>query len=486
MWSNNHRSSSSSLALWIGMGGVLIGVVAGLLVGMTPLLLALALVAIAIVIYFLACFEQAVMGLLILRSALDLFSSLQLPAVFAIGLIGLTLLYITVKLLTGQTVQTDKFWWLLAGWVVLQGLWVILMPLGGLGLDGSYLSSAIREWIRIFSWLIVYLLLMQLKDKISPHKVISLLFLGLVIPLTIASIQVVLPPSLLPSILVYQTTVIEAGSRINGTFGHPNTFATFLFLFLALTYWKQSHCQKRAPWLILLGVIAFFLVSTKALFGLVMLATFLVCLLTPRLNLLNLIGAIVLFAFIIGLFASTEFGQERLGSIAETPLLNPDIDIWRAILLSKTDGNSFNWRLAQWHYLLGQWQQFPFLGYGLGTSKYISTNGLEPHNDYIRALLEGGIIGLITFLAFIGAQMVRLVQLFRAAPRGGAQRDLCLTLLAVLIGLSVGMITDNIWAHTTLFFYWWTLLAVAGWDWKQLPPSETSVSSEFINKNYEN
>jgi O-antigen ligase len=482
MLHNDRKNRSSPLARWGVLAGVGVGLAAGLLASTEPFYLVLALVAVTAVVYFFSSFEQAVLGLLILRSSLDIFSEQQIPAAFALGVIGLTLLYVTVRILLGQTVETDKFWWFLAGWVALQGLWVVLLPLGGLGLDGSYLSDGIREWIRLFSWLIVYLLVTQLKDRMPPDKVISLLFLGLVFPLTVALMQMVLPESLLPPVFAPKgyslTAALETTSRINGTFGHSNTFTTFVFFFMGLTYWKQGHAQRRLPWLLLLGVLAFFFVSTKALFGLMMLATFLVCLIAPRLSLPSLIGGIVLFALVIGLFGSTEFGQDRLGSIAQTPIGNPDIDIWRAILLSAGDGNSFNWRIAQWTYLLQQWQDFPLLGFGLGTSSYISTNGLPPHNDYVRALVEGGIVGLITYLAFFGVQIGRLVYLIRKAPPGSKQRDLCLVLLAMLLAIPVGMITENIWSHTTLFFYWWTVFAVAGWNWKELQPSE---SNAYIN-----
>jgi O-antigen ligase len=156
---------------------------------------------------------------------------------------------------------------------------------------------------------------------------------------------------------------------------------------------------------------------------------------------------------------STDFGQERLASIANTPLLNPDIDISRAILLSYGDHNSFNWRLSHWNLLLKAWQQFPIFGYGLATAQPIG-NGFLAHNDYVRALVEGGIVGLAAFLAFIVAQFVRLVLLIRSAPRGSRQGSLCLTLLAILLSISVGMITENIWSHTTLFFYWWSYLGL--------------------------
>jgi O-antigen ligase len=462
------------------MAGMGVGLGAGFLVGTKPLYVGLALVAIAVVLYFFASFEQAVLGLLVLRSSID--SMLPLPSVFGVGLNVLVLLYVTVILLTGRTVHTDGFWWFFAGWWVLQGLWVILLPMGALGLDASFLPDSIREWVRLFSWLMVYLLIMQLKDRLPPEKIIHTLFLSLVIPIIVALIQVVVP-SVLPSNLSplggdTAGLIASEGARIRGTIGHPNGFATYLFLFIGLTLWKLSYSKQRWFWLLLLGLLAFFYVGTKALFSLMMLAVFVLVLIAPRLNVVNLIGGILLFAIVIGLFASTEFGQQRLGSIANTPLLNRDIDTSRAILLAQGDYNSFNWRISQWYLLLKAWREYPILGYGLGLSTQTAGNGFLPHNDYIRFLTEGGIVGLGTFLVFFGAQGLRLFQLIRHAQPGSRRHELCLILLAVFIAIPVGMITENIWGHTLLFLYWYTLLAVAGWDWNELSSLKNTASVE--------
>jgi O-antigen ligase len=477
-----HRSSPSSrLGLLIGFAGVVVGLAIGFLIGGTkPLYLGLALGTIPFLVYFFTKFEQAVLGLLILRTALDPFSAQQIPAMFALGIDVLTLLYVTIMLLSRQTIRTDRFWWFFAGWVLLQGLWVVMLPLGGLGFGGGYLSDSIREWIRLFSWLMVYLLVMQLKDRIPPQRVISVLFLALVLPLVVGLMQIFIPPVLPPILSAHSYDVgslASEGSRIRGTIGHPNGFVTLLLLFIGLTWWKFKQSRQNLLWLLLLGLLAFFYVSTKALFGLMMIATFIVVLVAPKLSPVNLIGGILFVVLVLGLFASSEFGRERLSSLAETPLLNPDIDLSRAILLSNSDNNSFNWRIAQWSSLLNAWRYHPFLGYGLGLSGHVATNKLLPHNDYVRALVEGGIVGFSTFIIFLVAQGVRLVQLMLSAPPGSAQRDFCSVLFAIFLAIPVGMITENIWSHTALFFYWMTLLAVAGWNWNEHPQnSNTAVS----------
>jgi O-antigen ligase len=453
--------------LAMSLGCIVFGIISGFVVAAYPL----ALVGVPAFVGFFAYFEQAVLILLVLRSSLDTFSQLGIPAIYAIGVDVLTILYLVVTVFQGRKIKCDRFWWFLAIWVTLQGLWVILLPLGGLGLDGSATPDAIREWTRLFSWLMVYLLVMQLQDRVHPHKIISFLLIALIIPLLAGGLQMILPPAILAPIFdPTGISGVDFSSRIKGTLGHPNTFATFLLLFISIVYWQFTKSKVRWYWLTLMGVLVFFYISTKAIFSLILLTVFAIVLISPRLNTFNVIGCILLITLVIGLFSSTPFGQERLSSILQTPLINQDLPIDRAILLSQTDSNSFNWRLAQWTYLLNKSHDFPLLGYGLGNSMQVSSNKLLPHNDYVRALIEGGIIGLISYLILFIAQIKHLIALFRNSLNP-LHKTFCLSLIAVILAIPVGMITENIWSHTTLFFYWWTLFAIAGWDWNKYSPN---------------
>lgn len=455
---------------------VLVGVTAaiaslgmGLAVLNTPLLLGVTVVLGVGVYFLLNFFGATVVGLLVIRSSLDAFSSLQLPAAFAIGMLGLSILYLAIALVLRIKIHTDKLSWFLFTWIALQGLWVILLPLGGLGRGGGYLMNAVEEWVRLLTWVMIYFFIMQLKDRLHPKQVINWLLLSLIAPLTGALLQITFPPSVLPSFLVYSGSVIEAGSRINGTMGHPNTLASFSILFIGLSLWKLGAAEKRLPWLILVASLVFVLASTKSIGGIVMMTVFTLAFVIPRLNALNFIGSVLLIGLVVTFFASSDFGRERLASLYETPLLNPDLDLSRTLLLAWRDGNSLNWRIAQWTYLLESWKDFPILGYGLSTVRSVSVFGNYAHNDYVGTLVETGAVGFAIFLSFLGAQFAHLINIVRrpfpAATK--PQRSLCFMLIALLIAVVVAMIAENISTHTTFFFYWFTLLAIAGWDWSE-------------------
>jgi len=459
----------------VGLVGALIGILLGILAGLQPLILCLAAAVLILLACFFTYFEQTVLGLLIIRSSLDLFSAQQIPAVYAIGLDFLTILYVFLMLVTGKRVETDKFWWFFACWVAFQGLWLSMMIQGGLGLDASYLPASIREWIRLFSWLMSYLLVMQLKGKISPQRFINIFMFSMAMPMIVGCVQVIVPEGMLPPMLVYgseETEIIGEGSRIFGTLGHPNGLAKFLFLFIALTWWQIDRHGKRWYWLLLLATLVFLLVSTQALFAIGMFAVFVLVRVLQKVSLSRLIGGVVIFALFIMLFASTEVGLERLNSISNTPLLNRDIDISQAILLH--EGNSFNWRIAQWTYLLEAWHKYPIFGYGLQSSLSLPIFFNYPHNDYVRALVEGGIVGFVAFLALLASQLIHLIRLYsKSIPQTDAYH-LRSILLAVFLSFLIGMTTDNLWSNTVVNFYWWSMFAVAGWDWDQSEPDKTA------------
>ncbi len=484
MYTEQSAKPTSPWLPWvIALLGVISGVFVGCLSGAMPLVIGALFGGSLFITTFFLKFETVVICLLSVRVAIDCFSTLQLPTVFALGVNALTVLYLLVQAFRKHPIQTDWFFWALFTWWLIQGMWLVLMPLHGLGFGMEFFGESLREWIRLMSWVLIYILIMQLKGKIHPLDLIYSFFWSLIAPITVAVLQIVVP-NILPGDLnlnageSFSDGPSSEGSRIRGTLGHPNTFVTYLFMFIALTQWRLALAKDKLPWVIVLAMLAFFYVSTKALYSLMMLAVLITVLIAPRLSIGKLVGGIVFFALILFLFGSSEFGQERLASVGKTPLLNPDMDVSRAIILSKGDGNSFNWRIAQWSYVTTQADLYPWFGYGIGTSMKVSTNALLPHNDYVRAYVEGGIVGFYIYIGFLMLQVGRLIQLIRNARHNLKQYNFCLTLLAIFLGLPVGMLTENIWSHTMFFFYWYALLAIAGWDWS----TETDVADSDPHK----
>jgi len=132
-------------------------------------------------------------------------------------------------------------------------------------------------------------------------------------------------------------------------------------------------------------------------------------------------------------------------------------------LVSFSATDSTVWRLDLWRDALGYAQSRPLLGYGPGTAPIVIGNNRsailgssEPHNDYIKVLLETGVIGLAAYLALIINLLARLVQGFRNEqwPR---RKLLFLFMFVFFVSLYLFSAGDNILKDSSLQWSFWAL-----------------------------
>lgn len=443
-------------------------VLAGAAVAKSPLLVGAAALVVLVLVCLILKFDATVISLLVLRSSLDPFSSYGLTGALALLIDVVTVIFLFTRLIARKPIQGDWLWGVLALFTGLMAFWPIAMFQGWLGFraDTGMLglstlgANCWREWIRILSFPMIYGLVMQLKGRIAPERLLSLLMFSLIVPLTVAFLQM-FANGALPTLL----RTIQEG-RAYGTVSHPDTFVLYLLMMMGLSWWK-FRLSGHWRWLVLMAVLVIPYTGTKTLGGLGMAAIFLAVLILPRLNARTIIGAVVAVVLVIGSFAASPAGQSRLESLRQTPILNGQLDVNNVVHLASITDNSFVWRLAQWTYLLDAWKTSPVLGYGLETSSALSPFHNGAHNDYVRSIAETGLVGLGLYLGLWTAVLTRLVRLWRDSPLDSSTRELHLSLIAICMSLLFGGLTNHLWSTTTFFFYWWTALAVAGWDFEE-------------------
>lgn len=422
----------------------------GIFVATHSLSFAVFLVILAVPLFLLK-FQVAFPIFLAIRSSLDVFTdigiyigpmNLNVPAGLSlfIGLMGL--IYLGFNLALNRQIVVDRIGKAFLFWLTLLIFWVFL-AYHNFGMQGLV---GLREWVRLFSLFIIYILTLQLARRKGFDYVINWLFLSLPVPLTVGYYQ-----------LVFRKGIIFEGvHRIYGTFAHPSCFALYLVLFIGLTIWKLKFGKRKLFWLLLLLVQLIALINTFSIGGLVMLATLFIFIFLKEVRkkkkTIGFMIIVVLALFTGFLFLQSRYGKMRIEELKRTPSLFEVIE-------EETITNSFTWRIIHWKLLINEWRKKPFWGYGLHTSRdFLGRWHTAPHNDYIRYLVETGLVGLIAFISFLAIVGNKLIKKYRSST-DYLYKSLTLIVIGIFFSWLVGAMADNHIATTAFHFYFWSLLA---------------------------
>lgn len=335
------------------------------------------------------------------------------------------------------------------GRVYLLFLLVCLLSVPGLinapvGIDGFDLAVAVKEWARLASGLAIFLMVSDaVKDEQGVRRFTVVILASSLIPLAFGWFQAATGTGYF--FLGFVGT--EYAYRPQGTFAHPGGLGAYLVLlltFAASLYFSSYSRRIRILLVAWAGLAAGCLALTMARtnwLGMMVAALTLGLLRRRRLAFLTLVVAVML--------------------LAAVPLL-------RERLLAS---ESVQWRLDLWQ--AGVQLAWPptLLGSGLASSPWLVNQLLPkvlspPHNDYLKALIETGLLGLTAYVAWLVALVCHSWRAYRRADeRRIAWRGLAL--LAGAAAIMVMSLSDNVLGHTAVQWYLWAMIALvpAGRRW---------------------
>jgi O-antigen ligase len=106
-------------------------------------------------------------------------------------------------------------------------------------------------------------------------------------------------------------------------------------------------------------------------------------------------------------------------------------------------------RDALWSANWAWFKQRPVIGWGAGSSDQM-TSALpgafsgHPHNDYLRLLVDYGVVGLLLWIIGYALVLRRTWRLWRQSlPRPGPQSQVCAAAFLALTGIAITMMVDN-------------------------------------------
>jgi O-antigen ligase len=397
------------------------------------LLLTLAVLGILAVSFFYP--RAAFIALIIIRTAADFLTNQEIFHLGALS-VNFTSLVGVIVLVFAVTVFIKEKGWrqvlpLVPNWLVFLGLAFVLI---------FFSISPFASLVEFLRW----------------SSFFALFILGFFLfrgsrPLT-TLIRVLIFSSLIPTLAALWQALNGQGVfdgerlRVNGTFVHPNMLAFYLVfvatlsLFIFLTLKKQA--VEKYVYLVLAFPLlaALILTYTRGAWLCLFFILFWIGLKRFRLFLTTALLLLAMFYVVAPPF------QERLNSLA-----------------SFSASDSTVWRLDLWRDALSYTPGHLAVGYGPGTAPLVIgqyrsyvLGSSEPHNDYIKLLLEVGIFGLVAYVWLAIGLLRRLYQGYRQ-EKFSRRRLLFLFMLIFSASLFLFSAGDNILKDSSLQWSFWAL-----------------------------
>lgn len=301
----------------------------------------------------------------------------------------------------------------------------------------QYFFVSLAEWLRILSIFAIYVAtFFTIKTTIDFRKLMLAIIFSAIIPSLLAIYQFFTATGMtIPSEDIY--------NRIFGTFVHPNVFAHFLVVPLAiLVLFILNDLKKNTlrPTL-LLPLIFFMTILTLTYTRSAWLAFLAIIFIVGIMRYHKLL--LTSFAILILIYILIEPIRMRVDS-----------------LLSSDPQSSTQWRIQLYKDTWGYIQASPLLGQGTGTAREvileqrgIQLGSSDAHNDYFKILLENGAIGIIAYLAVV---LNLLKTTAKSYLRDKSNESL--VILALTFALFSIALVDNIFRNTPLQWEYWALV----------------------------
>jgi O-antigen ligase len=296
-------------------------------------------------------------------------------------------------------------------------------------------QAAMLEVLRILSVAMMFVVLQQLitsRDMLM--KTLYAAYASLIFPLgyTVFGLLAGSPASEVKGSFV----------RLTGPFAQSNTFARYLafMIVFGVALYPTVSRRLRMMLLPLLGLSTVFLLLTltrsailSAVVGIVAVA-----LVQGRKRLLVgfAVSALLAAALVPGLgtrFATLSAGEQVVGG-PET-------------------GNSLEWRLNYWTEVLPLANSNPVTGIGLNMTQYQTDAAKQPHNDFIRAYVETGVLGLGAYLAVHFCLIRNAILAIQRSARGSLEHGVAAGALGCALVFLLASLAANMMSNVVSLWY---------------------------------
>lgn len=409
-----------------------------------PLLVGVGTAVGVVLLLFVAAhqMEKFVISILVLRPALDDMAHDDLGLFQPASALGLLLLGIAACWI-GDRFRTKRLR-PVSGMVKAFIVYAALITMSAPASMTPVLSmtGSLKLWSSVLLLFVLEQLFQDNPDRL--WRFLGAAALGLVVPVLTALVQILSTGS---------TDPVSGLVRIDGPFVHSNPFATYLvvgmLLATAILLRGDAIQRKIAGAVLVCAGPVLVLTYARAGWG----------------------------ALVIGLIFIARYLDRRvLGWLGAACLLmvmsNPSVVIRIADLakpdspsVTYDDPNSLEWRVGYWAEILPLSRSNPLTGTGLDTVEQMTAVGLPPHNSFVQAFVEAGILGLGGLIGAVVA-CSRLLKRALARRDNGIEGAIAVGTAAAALSVFLQLFTENL--ITGLVPLWYVFLPMAWLSANQL------------------
>jgi putative inorganic carbon (HCO3(-)) transporter len=315
---------------------------------------------------------------------------------------------------------------------------VIFAATAALSITGSAMPGpSALEALRIISVVVMFAVLEQMmRSRTATRRILLAVFLSLTVPLlfTLGGYLIGAPPTENKGSFV----------RVTGTFVQSNTFGRYLMVMIIAGVALYPHLKGRAR---------LAMAAAMALSSVFLLLTYTRTALVGTVAGLVVVGVLqskrvlagLAVAGLLGLMFVPQLGARfsDLAPNAPQPLTNTSVG----------NANSLEWRIKYWTDVLPLAGQNPVTGIGLNMTQYQTAKQKQPHNDFIRAYVETGLLGLGAYVVMLGSLVATGRRAVRAAPRPSFDRGVAVGFLGCSIGFVAVSLAANVMSNVVTLWY---------------------------------
>lgn len=343
-------------------------------------------------------------------------------------------LWLAARHYSGTAVRTSRLtFWLTAFWLA-----------SAISIAGSaHKTQGALEALRLLSVVMMFVVLEQL---ITNRRMLVRVLVA-----AYASLLVPLGYTIYGMVLGNPASEDKHGFvRIVGTFTQSNGFGRYLAFMVIFGVAIYPHVKGRAkPVLtVLLALSGVFLVLTLTLGAMIgaLVGIVLVALVQRRHALIVSVVALAAVAAVAAPGLSS-----RVGTFQEQQVGGPQTS------------NSLIWRVGYWTDVLPLANSNPVTGIGLSSTVYETSTAKQPHNDFIRAYVETGVLGLLGYLGMLGALVGTCRRAVRRTVRRSFDHAIASGALACAVCFILESIAANVITDVVNLWYLFAFAACAGY-----------------------